>query len=129
MDINFDVTAKITTDRGSNFNSTTFRQLSKLLGSNHIKSTAYHSAANCLLQLPPEVKDLIGLNAFKSFSSISELHSKKTLDAIEQKYYFDTTLRLQGECSFSSICPKPPRLINRPSTIQIELSICPFVFL
>ena len=40
----------ITTDRGSQFTSSMFRQLSHLLGSSHVRTTAYHPSANGLVE-------------------------------------------------------------------------------
>ncbi|CAK1597613.1 unnamed protein product [Parnassius mnemosyne] len=41
---------KVTTDRGKQFESHLFRQISALIGSRHIQTTAYHPAANGLVE-------------------------------------------------------------------------------
>lgn len=46
----FGVPSVVTTDRGSQFESALFRQLTQLLGTQRIRTTAYHPAANGLVE-------------------------------------------------------------------------------
>nr|VZI50019.1 unnamed protein product [Spirometra erinaceieuropaei] len=46
----FGVPATVTTDRGSQFESTLFRKLTSLLGTNRIRTTAHHPQANGLVE-------------------------------------------------------------------------------
>ncbi|BHF76259.1 hypothetical protein SprV_0501935700 [Sparganum proliferum] len=47
---NFGVPATVATDRGSQFESTLFRELTSLLGTNRIRTTTYHPQANGLVE-------------------------------------------------------------------------------
>nr|VZI46866.1 unnamed protein product [Spirometra erinaceieuropaei] len=47
---NFGVLATVTTDRGSQFQSMLFRELTSLLGTNRIRTTTYHPQANGLVE-------------------------------------------------------------------------------
>nr|XP_012234637.1 PREDICTED: uncharacterized protein LOC105679285 [Linepithema humile] len=46
----FGAPARITTDQGQQFESELFKQLARLTGSQHIRTTAYHPAANGMIE-------------------------------------------------------------------------------
>ncbi|KAI5720352.1 hypothetical protein M8J77_005348 [Diaphorina citri] len=46
----FSVSQRITTDKGRQFESSLFKELSTLTGSHHLRTTAYHPAANGMVE-------------------------------------------------------------------------------
>ncbi|CAH8655800.1 unnamed protein product [Dicrocoelium dendriticum] len=105
------VPSTITTDRGTQFSSTLLRDLGRLLGCTHRKTTTYHPAANGLVehfhrQLKPAIM------ASSSDSRWSECLPaillgirntiKEDIGCYPAELVFGTTLRLPGEMVLDS---------------------------
>ena len=70
----FGCPVKITTDRGGQFNSHLFTQLSLITGSQHLKTTSYHPAANGLVErFHRQLKAAIMCHADENWSEILPL--------------------------------------------------------
>ncbi|CAH8562769.1 unnamed protein product [Dicrocoelium dendriticum] len=155
----FGVPSTITTDRGTQFSSTLFRDLSRLLGCTHLRTTAYHPAANGLVErFHRQLKAAI--MASSSDSRWSERLPaillgirntiKEDIGCCPAELVFGTTLRLPGEMvldsrttgeldpfsyaerlkqHFRSIRPTSTRPNLRKQQVHPDLHKCPFVFI
>ncbi|CAH8493835.1 unnamed protein product [Dicrocoelium dendriticum] len=153
----FGTPATITTDRGSQFNSALFRDMNRLLGCSHLRTTAYHPAANGIVErFHRQLK--AALTASQSNSQWSERLPiillgirntiKEDIGCCPAELVFGTTLRLPGEMvldsrvtgevdptsyvtrlrqHFSTIRPTPPRISPRSQQVHPDLRTCPFV--
>lgn len=101
----FGVLTTITTDRGTQFESQLFDALAKLIGSNRIRTTAYHPASNGLVERWHRTfKAAVMCHNSSNWIEILPtillgLRSswKDDLKASAAEMIYDTTLRLPGE--------------------------------
>ena len=115
--VRFGTPSTITTDRGTQFESDLFKQLMHLLGSHRIRTTAYHPAANGLVErFHRQLK--AGLSTAPRTEWIATLPLvllgirsclKEDLHCTTSELVYGTTLRLPGEFfdSISSAHPVP----------------------
>ncbi|GFV82123.1 hypothetical protein TNCV_2790211 [Trichonephila clavipes] len=97
--------AIITTDQGTNFESSLFRELSNILGTNRIRCCAYHPKANGLVErLHRHLKSAIKAHENSKWSEIIPIvllgmrsAVKKDINATCAELVYGTTLRLSSD--------------------------------
>jgi hypothetical protein len=107
----FGTPLRITTDQGRQFESDLFRQLGNLLGTTHVRTTAYHPAANGLVErFHRQLKGAIRCHATNRWSEVLptillgiRAAWREDLKASAAEMVYGQTLRLPGEF----LAPRP----------------------
>ncbi|CAI2737064.1 unnamed protein product [Dicrocoelium dendriticum] len=154
----FGVPATITTDRGSQFESILFSNITNILGCQRIRTTAYHPQANGLVErLHRHIKTaLMAHNNPSQWCDLLPLvllqlrtMFRQTLQCSPAELVFGTTLRLPGEyfcpsstehpqpsnfatelkLHMSKLCYAPPLSTSTSSYVPSDLMHCAYVFI
>lgn len=141
----FGAPTAVTTDRGRQFESALFRELTRLTGTDHIRTTAYHPQANGMIErLHRQLKSAIKCHQTADWSKVLptvmlglRTTIKKDLQATPAELTYGSNIRLPGEFFASSSAEPTTEFVAdlrnqmrnlRPTPVLHHSRTTPFVF-
>nr|VZH99086.1 unnamed protein product [Spirometra erinaceieuropaei] len=157
MSVLYAIKPTLTTDRGSPFHSSLFREFTRLLGCAHITTTAYHPASNGLVErLHRQLKSSLMSQTDAATLSLNlplvllgiRSSVKEDIQCTAAELVYGTPLRLPGEFvqpsttntnitstfvqqlkqRMAQLRPTPTRLTSKHVFVHEDLKSAPFVF-